>query len=223
MSLVFQVLSSSIGKKYVMALTGLLLIGFLVAHLAGNVFMYFGPDAYNHYAHALHEKEWLVKIAEAGLVVLFVTHILLAFITARDNWAARNVAYAERTTKLDRDPGSAAIRPESWMFISGAIVLGFLILHLMDFTFELRLHGSADESPYDKAVRILQNPLSFGVYLFGTIVLGAHLWHGFASAFQSLGLKNPKYHRLIDCTSIVLAILIGLGFAAFPVWAMLAH
>jgi succinate dehydrogenase / fumarate reductase cytochrome b subunit len=220
LSLVFRVLSSSIGKKYVMALTGLLLIVFLVGHLAGNVFLYFGDEAYNGYAHALHEKEGLVKIAEAGLVVLFAAHIVLALITARDNRSARDVAYAEKTTKVDRDPASAALRPEIWMYISGAVVLGFLIVHLADFTWEFRLRGASGESPFDKAVRILQNPLSFGVYIVGSLVLGAHLWHGFASAFQSLGLNHPKYHKLIDRTSIGLAIVIGLGFAAFPLWAM---
>jgi succinate dehydrogenase / fumarate reductase cytochrome b subunit len=112
------------------------------------------------------------------------------------------------------------LRPETWMFISGAIVLGFLIVHLADFTWELRLRGDTGESPFDKAVRILRNPLSFAVYVVGSIILGAHLWHGFASAFQSLGLNNPKYHRLLDRASIVFAIVIGLGFAAFPLWAM---
>ena len=110
------------------------------------------------------------------------------------------------------------------MFVSGAIVLAFILLHLWDFTFEARGDIPYESmEPFDKAVAILQTPISFVVYIVGSLVLGWHLSHGFASAFQSLGLKHPKYDPLIRVVSLVFAIAVGLGFASFPLWAKLAH
>ena len=225
MNWLIKALSSSVGKKFVMALTGLLLCGFLVVHLAGNLLLYVGADAYNKYAHTLHSQEWFVKIAEVGLLVLFVAHIVLASITARENREARQVRYLAKTSKLDAcettspAPGSA----ETWMFISGAVVLFFLVWHLADFHFDLRLKGPSGEQPFDKAVRILNDTWSSWIYLFGCIILGIHLTHGFSSAFQSLGINHPKYNTLIRWFGIVFAIVIGGGFALFPVWRWLLY
>lgn len=215
-----RVLSTTIGKKFVMAITGLLLCGFLVAHFAGNVLLFVGPKAYNDYTHALHEQEALVKVAEAGLVALFALHIYLAVSTWRTNAAARRKSYNEKHTK--RDDRTWVIQPDTWMFISGVIVLGFLLLHLADFTWELRPDIAYDSyTPYEKAEAILKTPVSMIVYAIGTIVLAAHLLHGFASAFQSLGLNHPKYNGLIKWCGFLFALVFGLGFTSFVVVALL--
>lgn len=208
-----------------MALTGLLLCGFLVVHLAGNFLLYVGPSAYNKYAHSLHSQEWFVKIAEGGLVILFGAHILLAIGTAAENRRARRVAYHTKVSKLDvvNTAFGAPFKAESWMLWSGIIVLGFLLVHLSDFTLGLRLKGPEGEEPFTKAVRILNDNWSFWIYIVGSIVLGIHLTHGLASAFQSLGINHPKYNTLIRWFSIGFGIVIGVGFALFPVWRALLY
>ena len=217
-----------------MGITGLLLCGFLVTHLAGNLLMLVGRDAYNGYAHALHSNEGLIKLAEVGLLVLFVSHIFLAIVTSRENRQARGpVGYDQQVTKIENRTFEPPIAPKNWMFATGAVVLAFVLLHLYDFTLELRtddsidyeatteLHGEQVKDAYGKAVALLKTPLSFIVYLVGCLFLGWHLGHGFSSAFQSLGINHPKYNRLIRCCGIVFAIVIGGGFAFFPLWAFI--
>src|SRR5262249_26790687 len=127
-----KALTSSVGKKFVMGITGLLLCGFLVTHLAGNLLLYVSPDAYNKYAHTLHAQGILLKVAEVILYALFVIHIFLAVRTTQENWAARGHRYFIRRSKLDAAPhtNSSPLHPEAWMFTSGSIILLFLIVHV---------------------------------------------------------------------------------------------
>ena len=226
-------MTSSVGKKFVMGITGLLLCGFLVTHLAGNLLMLVGPDAYNGYAHALHSNELLIKFAEVGLLVLFVTHLYLAFATSRENRQARGpVGYDQQVTKIEDRTFEPRLAPKNWMFATGAVVLAFVLLHLYDFTLELRtddsidydatteLHGEQVPDAFGKAVSLLKTPLSCSVYLVGCLFLGWHLGHGFSSAFQSLGINHPKYNMLIRYCGVAFAIVISCGFAFFPLWAL---
>ncbi len=218
-------LSTSVGKKFVMGITGLLLCGFLAVHISGNMLLYAGPAAYNNYAYSLHEHEWLLAVAEVGLLLLFLAHIVLAFRTTRDNRAAREIAYEMKVSKKDNGHEFHNVASsDSWMFVSGAIVLAFILLHLWDFRFEARsdiAYGTMQ--PFQKADAILQTPVSFGAYIIGSLFLGWHLTHGFASAFQSLGLNHPKFNPLVRCLSLLFAVAVGLGFASFPLWAMFGH
>src|SRR5208282_6348512 len=129
MGWLFKFLHSSIGKKVQMALTGLLLCGFLVTHLLGNLFLYKGQDAYNHYANALAENP-LIPLAELGLVVLFVVHIVMAIWTRIENRQARPTAYVLYSSSGGRTWGSAT------MIFSGFLLLVFLIVHLKTFRFQ---------------------------------------------------------------------------------------
>lgn len=221
MSLFLKALSSSVGKKFVMGTTGLLLCGFLVVHLAGNLLLYVGPDAYNKYAHTLHSQGALLLVAEVILYALFLAHIFLAFCTSQENRSARNHRYLVKRSKLDAAPHTTSwpMHPEAWMFTSGAIILFFLIVHLSEFAWEKRLPGPPDEEPFTKAIRILNNPLTGVVYLVGVVILGIHLWHGFASAFQSLGVTHPRYAAVIKWIGVVFAVVIALGFASFIFFA----
>jgi len=211
-----KTLGSSIGKKLVMGLTGFLLIGFVVVHLAGNLLLYAGFENYNVYAHKLHGTSLLLG-AEIGLLILFVLHVFYALQTSLENRRARPEGYVKSKSKQDRSPVNAS----AIMFVSGAIILGFVILHLADMRFALRLAGPAEEDPASRTFRVLQNPISATVYFFGSIFLGYHLWHGFQSVFQTFGLRHPRYTPLIRGFGIFLAILLALGFASFPVWANL--
>ncbi len=240
MSWLTSALRCSVGKKFVMAITGLLLCGFLVVHLAGNFLLFVGEKKYNDYANALHDQGPLLLVAELGLLALFAAHIYLALATGWQNQAARKVEYARKETKIGGRIIGAKVSPENWMFTSGVVVLGFVLLHLADFRFELRAKGGTAEtaaashdapgdtkldaehkrpSQYKKALRILKDPISGPVYVIGVLVLGLHLGHGFASAFQSLGVNHPRYTPLIRCVSILFALAMALGFASFPLWA----
>lgn len=218
-------LSTSVGKKIVMAITGLLLCGFLVMHLAGNLLLLVGEDAYNEYAHTLHspKMEGLVKLAEVGLVLLFATHLYLAISTSRQNSVARKTSYVQKKLKYeDRSPANG----DSWMFLSGSIVLFFVLVHLADFTFEIRpdveySNGSVTKEPFDKAITILKNPVSFGVYVVGCIVLWIHLGYGVSSAFQTLGLRSQRNANVIRWGGNAFAAAIAIGFLIFPLLAFL--
>ncbi len=205
-----------------MGVTGLLLCGFLVAHLAGNFLLYVGPDAYNEYADTLHKQKLLLAIAELGLLVLFLMHIYLAISTGKDNKTARSQTYDRKQTKIESNSqGIFKAWPENWMFVSGALVLGFIILHLIDFRMEFRPDITYEgKEPFEKAVMLLKNPITATVYFAGTLLLGVHLTHGVASAFQSLGTSNQWTQKCFKWFSIIFGVGISLGFASFPVWAL---
>ena len=210
--------SSSIGKKFVMAVTGLALCGFLVVHLGGNLLLYVGAEKYNHYAHALHAQEILLLIAEVGLFAMFIGHIVLAVATGIENNAARPTDYLMRQSKQEQGPLAAPA--SSVMFATGIVVLLFLILHLADFKFEARLKKDVqDLEPFAKALVYLRDPISAAVYIVGSLVLGYHVLHGFQSAFHTLGFNHPKYTPTIKFLSFVFAAVVALGFASFPFWA----
>lgn len=220
-----KALSTSVGRKFVMAITGLLLCGFLVAHLGGNLLLWAGDGgtAYNEYAHTLHKNEGLLMIAETGLFGLFIAHIVIAFQISAENRLARKTGYAMKRSKQEGRYSMEPWRPDQWMLVTGIVVLGFIILHLIDFKLELRgsqfyeANGKPFE-PYDKAKALLSmsNPISLGGYAIGCLFLTFHLAHGFQSAFQTLGLNHPKYTPLIKIAGLLFALAIGIGFASFP-------
>jgi succinate dehydrogenase / fumarate reductase cytochrome b subunit len=207
-------LRSSLGKKYVMGLTGLFLCLFLAIHLAGNMLLYVGDGtAYNEYAHKLHSNPTLLLGAEIPLYLAIAIHLYLAFATARDNVNARGpIGYREKHTKIYHR--ILGIQPESIMFFTGAVVLIFMAIHVYDF----KSRDKAVYEPFEWAVMTLGNMTTKLIYVVGSLFLGVHVSHGFRSAFQSLGLNHPKYNRLIDRASIAFALIVAIGFASFPIW-----
>jgi succinate dehydrogenase / fumarate reductase cytochrome b subunit len=209
--------STSIGTKVLIALTGLALVGFLVVHLAGNLLLFAGPAAFNHYAHSLTSKKVLLYAAEAGLVALFALHAWNAVTTTWRNRKARGTAYQrkERAGAPSRK-GLAS----STMIWSGLFVLVFLVLHLKTFKYG-PWYTVADDAAvrdlYRLTVEVFSRPLYVGYYVLAMAVLGLHLWHGFASAFQSLGVDHPGLTGKILRLGMVVAVVLGLGFAIIPV------
>ena len=203
-----------------MGVTGLLLSGFLVAHLAGNLLLFAGAKPFNEYAHALHAQWELIAVAEFGLVILFLAHVYLAVVTTIGNYRARREFYVMKQTKV---PGRI-IGANSWMFASGSVVLGFVILHLIDLRMGLRSSlryfpdPEAFDAPFHNTLAALSDPISRVVYFVGVIILGVHLSHGFASAFQSLGLNHPKYTPLIKLIGKIFGVIIAVGFASIVVF-----
>ena len=216
---VFVRLNSSIAKKQILALSGLGLCTFLVAHLAGNCLIYVGPEAFNLYAHALIENPF-IYVAEAGLALLFLTHIGLALHLTWLNREARGVQYNKKVPT-----GRGATMASSTMPLTGLTILIFLVLHIWHFKFGPYYYAEYDglevRDLYRLVVEYFQNPLAVGWYLLAMAALGLHLGHGVWSAFQSLGWHHPQYHNCCRFSSRAFALIVALGFAALPVYCYL--
>lgn len=207
-------LRSSIGKKISMALTGLLLVGFLVSHLLGNLTL-FADDTgqrFADYAAGLRSFGPLLWVAELVLLALFLAHIGFAVQVTLDNRRARPQRYAVNASRGSKTLAS------STMWLSGAVVLLFVIVHLVNFRFD----GAFPESPAPLVKRTLSSPLVASVYLVGIAALTLHLSHAIQSALQTLGLNHPRWNPLRRRLSVALALVLGLGFAAFPIYALIA-
>lgn len=219
MKWLLNALASSVGRKFVMAITGLLLCGFLVVHLAGNLKLLAGAESYNTYAENLHSLGPILAVAEIGLFALFIIHIVLAFKLTVGNKLARGQQYAVQNFKGDGD-GVGFGRPDTWMAVSGAIVLGYIVLHLIDFKLQLRSDVAyAGLTPYDKALAILKTPLSAIGYTAGFVFLGLHLMHGVPSLFQTLGICHKKYNNLIRVGGLLFVIGLVTGNVILVGWA----
>ncbi|MEZ5942825.1 MAG: succinate dehydrogenase cytochrome b subunit [Planctomycetaceae bacterium] len=218
MSWLTAALKSSVGRKFLMGLTGLFLCLFLVVHLAGNLMLYVGPETYDEYAHKLHSNAELLVIAEVALFAAFVVHIALAISLTQTNNAAREQEYAVKQTKVPgRTLNLLGMTPDNTMVITGLVVFLFLIVHLSDFKFEWAWGDQLDGlEPYAKAKFILADAGRVLIYVVGTIVLGVHVAHGLASAFQSIGFNHPKYTPTIKSASRVFGLVVALGFGSIP-------
>ena len=207
---------SSIGKKQIMALTGLLLCGFLVAHLAGNFLIFCGAEAFNTYAYLLTSNSF-IYVAEALLGAIFLTHIALAIVLTWQNRRARGQRYY-----LKRPTGRGATLSSASMPITGVIILVFLILHLLHFKFgpsySIVHSGVEMRDLYRLLVEYFASPLNVAWYIFAQMALGVHLSHGFSSAFQSLGFNHPRHTPRLKLIGKIFAIVIVLGFSSLPLY-----
>jgi len=225
MSWASKLFTSSLGRKLVMALTGLFLIVFLLEHLIGNVLLVTsyedGGDAFNLYAHFM-KSTLIIKIAEVGLFAGFLFHIVEGIILIRKNRKARPQRYA--VANKSNTTSSAS----KYMGALGIIILVFFIIHLNNFfrykylpTDSIPEHVVIDGVDMeDMAALAYKDFESLGLVIFYVIsmaVVGFHLWHGFQSAFQTLGLNHKKYTPLISGLGKGYSILIPLGLALIPV------
>jgi succinate dehydrogenase / fumarate reductase cytochrome b subunit len=206
---------SSIGRKALMALSGLLLIGFVIAHVAGNLTLYADSQGehFDAYAQKLDDLGPLKLLAEVGLLALFTAHIALGMRTALENREARPERYKDLAPKGQRTWSSMT------MIATGSVVLVFLVIHVLDFRLGMR-------DPKGLAAMVVQRlsaPLGAGIYLVGVTLLGVHLWHGFQSLMQTLGLRNSRYAPAIKTIGMVLALGLGAAFATFPICCFLWH
>jgi succinate dehydrogenase / fumarate reductase cytochrome b subunit len=206
--------SSSTGTKLLIALTGLLLFAFLIFHLAGNLLVFAGENTFNTYATVLGGNALFVTALELVLLAIFVTHIYKAVRNYGANRAARPVPYHKKERAGDPSRKSVA---SSTMIVTGTILLLFVVLHLKHFKF-----GGAHEHPrglYGLEMDTFSNPLMVIFYIVSLVIIGFHLFHGFWSAFQSLGLGNSRYTPRLVLLSKVLAVIIAGGFIIIPIWA----
>ena len=215
-----RIYDSTIGQKALVGITGLALVGFLVTHLVGNLTMYAGDDgaSFNAYSQGLHDLGILLYIAEVGLLVIFISHIaLVARLVIKQRSAGGASRYAVTNTK--RDGGWFQLKSSRTMAISGTILLVFLVVHIWDF----RLQLEPDTNLFEMVRSALQEPWRVGLYVAGSFVVGWHVFHGFQSAFRSLGLNHSAFTPGLSKTGTFLAVLFGLGFASFPLWIFLTQ
>jgi succinate dehydrogenase / fumarate reductase cytochrome b subunit len=214
--------SAPIGKKAVMAVTGVILVGYVVAHLLGNLQIYSSdPQQINHYAAFLHNPANAIPlwIARSVLLLAVILHIVASVQLFNQNRAARPVSYY----KKDDVPTSYAARTMVW---SGPIVALFVIFHVLHLTVGAVLPTrDVDNNPITPDVHYnvisgFQNYAVSGFYIFAMILLCMHLYHGVWSLFQSLGISHPKYTPKLKKFAAILAILIAIGNCSIPIAVM---
>ena len=209
-------LLTSIGKKYLMGFTGLVWAGFVLTHMAGNLLIFVGADAYNKYGHAIVSNPLLVP-AEIFLVLAFFTHVALAIKLTIENKMAKGSRYM--ASPSGDKAGSLASRT---MAIQGSIVLAFIILHIITFKFgtfyETNVGGVAMRDLHKLIVEVFKQPGYVAWYVVALVFLGFHLKHGFGSVFQSFGLKNDHYAPLINKLSCLYGFIVALGFLSQPLY-----
>ncbi len=221
MNLIASFFTSSIGKKWIVALTGLVLIGYVIGHMLGNLQIFTQPKQINNYALFLHSMPLALWAVRIFLIVCFVLHIVMTIKLTIENRAAKaggNVKKAGTRTRL-------AARS---MALSGLIVLSFVVFHILHFTTrsvnpELRATEAGGKllTEYDvhsMVIRGFQNhPLITAFYLLGLFLLALHLSHGFSSVLQTFGLNSEKLRTPLSRSGQVLAWLIFAGFASVPI------
>lgn len=214
--------SSSVGTKFLIGGTGLLLFAYLVLHLAGNAIIFFGQEAFNEYAHALISNP-LVIPAEIGLLLIFLLHVYKTIRMWFANQAARPVSYAKKATAGHTSRKSVA---STTMILSGLVIAIFVVIHVRQFkfgSFYLVEGSDAVRDLYRTEIEVFQQPVWVAFYVICTLLVALHLRHGIASAFQSLGFDHPTYTRKIVTWGIIGAVIIGGGLAIIPIWVYLTH
>ena len=201
---------STIGKKIGMAVTGLVMVGFLIAHVSGNLLVFRSPEEFNRYAAFLKGLGGFLWVARAILLASVVLHIVAAVQLAQRAHAARPVSYQRR----DPQVSTFAVRTIRW---SGALILLFVVLHLLHFTTGQAHPDFVEGGVYHNFVVAFRNPLVLVAYLVAQAALGLHLYHGLWSATQTLGANHPKYNRLRRPAAAVVALAIFFGFVVPPV------
>jgi succinate dehydrogenase / fumarate reductase cytochrome b subunit len=209
---------SALGKKYAMAITGLILLAYVLVHMIGNLKLYLGPESMNAYAEwlrALGEPAlprtvllWIVRVV---LLAAFVLHIHAAYALTMMNRRARPVGYHSRRDYVAADFAARTMR---W---TGVIVLLFVLFHLADLTFGVANPGYESGAVYSNVVASFSRwPVAI-LYIVANLALGYHLFHGAWSLFQSLGLNRPAFKHWRRYFAIAFAVVVTAGNVTFPV------
>lgn len=219
-------LSSSTGTKILIAISGLALYAFLIFHLAGNLTVFGGAEIFNAYSHKLLGLGFLVYVIEFGLAAIFLLHIYKAVTNFTNNRKARPDSYAAKPVTLtSRRPGAGSKKSvaSSTMIYTGTIVILFVIVHLKGLKFGPYYEASEPgvRDLYRLQMEHFGNPLTVAFYVLSMAAIGFHIWHGFWSAFQSLGLGSSRVTPKLVTAAKALSLLIAGGFAIIPIFIYL--
>jgi succinate dehydrogenase cytochrome b subunit len=208
MNWVIDMLRTSIGKKLLMAITGVGFCIFLLIHLIGNLTLYGGKFFFLAYVEHLHALGPLIIIAECGLLLFAVIHVTTGLLLFIENWRARPVGYAVNKTAGGRTIGSAT------MPYTGLVILTFVIIHLLNVHFV--------DLSRQTIFQVLKDTFAYlpyaVFYTLAVIIVAIHVSHGFWSLFQTLGANHPKYMPMIKKISMGFSVLIACGFGFIPVY-----
>lgn len=217
---------SSVGKKILTGVTGLALMGFIVTHILGNLNLFIGSEAFNGYTEALHQWGDLLIVAELGLAALFLLHAVSAIQVWRDKKSARAI---QNSVVASKGAPSKQTAFSKSMIVTGVVLLVFVILHVAQFRFGIfggldyttELDGKQVRDLYRLVVETFKEPAWVALYMAVMLLLGSHLRHGFWSAFQSVGLLDPKLRPLAYSFGAIFAGAIALGFFVMPLYLYL--
>ena len=208
--------ASQIGKKQLVAITGLALVLFVFFHLSANLLLFLGPEVFNFFPELIHSTGPLLRILEAGLASVFIIHIILTIALVRQNRRARPVNY-KFTEQKER---SLATR---LMPYTGTILLLFLAFHINDFVLQdhsgIKSVVSGDSlGLYGLIYNAFENPLRVIFYILGVSSLGFHLSHGIQSVVQTLGYYHPNYTPIIKQASRAIGVTVAILFSSIPLY-----
>lgn len=211
---------SSIGKKQIVAVTGIGLVLFLVAHLAGNLLIFSGPVALNSYAKKLHDLGPLLWVMRLGLIAMFAGHIITAIQLVRANRKARQQRYAVNNTP---ERSFAA----KTMPVSGAIIAAYLIFHLLDYTWQTNglstILNGRELGVYGMLVNSFLCPIRSALYVIAMLAMGTHLTHAIQSAAQSFGVHHDNISPKIKLASRLIGAVLAIGFASIPIYIYVSY
>jgi succinate dehydrogenase / fumarate reductase, cytochrome b subunit len=213
-----MLLKSSIAKKQTVAITGFLLILFIIVHLGGNLFIYAGPHAFNSYAHKLHSFGPLLLIPRALLLIIFLIHIFVIYIIVIENIKARG---GFKRYAIDQAVGKRTLA-ERIMAWSGLYILVFVIFHILDFAWtdpqgpRTFIYGKS-YGVYGLVFNSFKDPVHGVLYILAVCFLGMHLSHGFQSMIQTYGFR-PKWESFIKKCSAYFALIIVVGYSSIPIY-----
>jgi len=209
MNLITGLYDSTLGKKYLMALTGLLLFGFVVGHLAGNLQLYLGEEVYNAYAHKIQSLGPLLWVVRAVLLSIVAVHIVVALQLWLRNRRSRPVKY-----KVFNPP--AVDYAAKTMILSGPIIGLFIVYHLLHFTVGNVHHDFIRGDVYHNVVSSFQVSWVAAFYILANLLLAIHLYHGLWSVFQSFGWDHPRFGGSRRWIAVAFALVIGAGNISMP-------
>lgn len=211
MNWLVNTLTSSIGKKLMMAVTGLCFCGFLAVHLIGNLTVYGGKEMFLGYVEHLHALGVLITLAEFGLIALALIHIITGLTLYLQNLKSRPIRYNTYKSAGGRTIGSAT------MPYTGILIILFVLLHLFTFRFV----DKTNTNDFQILVTTFSQFGSVLIYIVAVIIAAIHVSHGLWSGFQTLGLNHPKYMPFIMGLSVVFAVIVGVGFGFIPIYVSL--
>jgi succinate dehydrogenase cytochrome b subunit len=205
-----------VGKKTVMAVTGMILFGFVLAHMAGNLQVFLGREKFDAYGRLLRVEPALLWFARLVLLISVILHIVASIQLTALNQKARPAAYRKKTA-ID---SSYASRTMMW---SGPIIAAFIVYHILHFTLGTVHPNFQEGHVYDNVIagfRVI--PVSIA-YIVAMVLLGMHLNHGLWSMFQSIGVSNPRYSAALRRFANIFSILIVAGFVSIPIAVMAGY